>query len=81
MKRNDSIPRLREMTPTRALAYCANLTSRIWSKMESGDVLELWTVFRSYILNDYRTTDNPVPDRIVSVWEICKYIIDKEAEI
>ena len=37
--------RLRDMNPTRALAYCANLTSRIWIKMEGGDVLELWTMF------------------------------------
>ena len=70
---------LRDMTPTDALVYCANLTLRIWSKMESGDVLELWTMFQAYILNGFRDTGTPVPDRLVSAWDICKYIIDKEA--
>lgn len=72
-------PSLRDMNPTNALVYCANLTFRIWSKMESGDVLELWAIFRAYILNGFRDTDTPVPDRLVSAWDICKYIIDKEA--
>ncbi len=72
-------PSLRDMNPTNALVYCANLTFRIWSKMESGEVLELWTIFRAYILNGFRDTDTPVPDRLVSAWDICKYIIDKEA--
>lgn len=74
-----TIPQLRDMNPTDALVYCANLTSRTWSKMESGDVLELWTMFRAYILNGYQDTGTPVPDRLVSAWDICKYIIDKEA--
>lgn len=73
--------RLRDMNPTRALAYCANLTSRIWSKMESGDVLALWTVFRSYIINDFQYIDIPIPDRIVHAWDTCKYIIDMEAKL
>ena len=72
-------PSLREMNPTNAMVYCANLTNRVWSKMESGDVLELWTIFRAYILNGFRDTDTPVPDRLVTAWDICKYIIDKEA--
>ena len=79
MKRKYSLPRLRDMAPTRALAYCANLTSGIWSKMESGDVLELWALFRAYILNGFRDTDTPVPDRLLSAWDMCKYIIDMEA--
>lgn len=73
--------RLRDMNPTRAMAYCANLTSRTWSKMESGDVLELWTVFRAYILNGYKSIDIPIPDRIRPAWEMCKYIIDMEAKL
>lgn len=73
--------RLRDMNPTRALAYCANLTSRIWSKMESGDVLALWTVFRSYIINGFQYIDVPIPDRIVHAWDKCKFIIDMEAKL
>ncbi len=73
--------RLRDMNPTRALAYCANLTSRTWSKMDSGDVLELWAVFRAYILNDYKYIDIPISDRIMSAWDMCKYIIDMEAKL
>ena len=57
--------RLRDMNPTRALAYCANLTSGIWSKMESGDVLELWTVFRAYILNGYKYIDTPISETFI----------------
>lgn len=75
-----NIPRLRDMNPTDALAYCCNLTSRIWTKMESGDVLELWTMFRAYILNGFRDTDTPVPERIVAVWGRCKDLIDREAK-
>jgi hypothetical protein len=49
--------------------------------MESGDVLELWSVFRAYILNDYKYIDIPISDRIISAWDICKYIIDMEAKL
>lgn len=73
--------RLRDMNPTRALAYCANLTSRIWSKLESGDVLDLWTVYRSYIISGFQYIDVPIPDRIARVWDKCKFIIDKEAKL
>lgn len=72
--------KLRDMNPTRALAYCANITSREWSTLESGETLELWTVFRSYILNGYDDTHIGVPDRISAVWGRCKDIIDKEAK-
>lgn len=72
--------KLREMNPTRALAYCANLTSREWTILESGETIELWTVFRSYILNGYDDTHIGVPDRISAVWGRCKAIIDKEAK-
>ena len=71
--------RLRDMNPTGALAYCANITSTEWSRLESGDTLDLWTVFRAYILNGYQDTDIRVPSRISDVWERCKDIIDREA--
>ena len=71
--------KLREMHPTRALAYCANLTSREWSTLESGDAIDLWKVFRSYILNGYKDDHIGIPGRIVEVWERCKTIIDREA--
>lgn len=73
--------KLRAMNPTRALAYCANLTSTEWSNLESGETIELWTVFRSYILNGYDDTHIGIPERIAAVWGRCKTIIDKEAGI
>ena len=79
MRKANTQYRLREMNPTRALAYCANITSTEWSRMESGDTLDLWTVFRSYILNGYQDSDIPIPARISDVWTRCKHIIDKEA--
>lgn len=73
--------KLRAMNPTRALAYCANLTAREWSTLESGETLDLWTVFRSYILNGYKDDHIGIPERIADVWGRCKSIIDKEAGI
>ncbi len=70
--------KLRAMNPTRALAYCANLTAREWSTLESGETIELWTVFRSYILNGYQDEHIGIPERIVDVWARCKEIIDQE---
>lgn len=71
--------RLRDMNPTRALAYCANITANEWSVLESKEALALWTVFRSYILNGFQDTDTPIPERIVAVWGRCKELIDREA--
>ena len=79
MRKANTPIRLRDMNPTRALAYCANITSIEWSRMESGDTLDLWAVFRSYILNGYDDTNIGVPGRISAVWGRCKTIIDKEA--
>ncbi len=79
MRKANTPIRLRDMNPTRALAYCANITSEEWKKMESGDTIDLWTVFRSYILNGYDDTNIGVPGRISAVWGRCKAIIDKEA--
>lgn len=79
MRKANTPIRLRDMNPTRALAYCANITSTEWSRMESGDTIDLWTVFRSYILNGYDDTNIGVPGRISAVWGRCKVIIDKEA--
>ena len=79
MRKANTPIRLRDMNPTRALAYCANITSEEWKKMESGDTIDLWTVFRSYILNGYDDADIGVPGRISAVWGRCKAIIDKEA--
>ena len=71
---------LTKMNPTMAMAYCANLTSSEWSVLESGDAIELWAVFRAYILNGYKDTGQPVPARIADVWGRCKAIIDREVE-
>lgn len=71
--------RLRDMTPTKALAYCANITANEWSVLESKEALALWTVFRAYILNGFQDTGTPVPERIVAVWGRCKDLIDREA--
>lgn len=79
MRKANTPIRLLDMNPTMALAYCANITSEEWKKMESGDTIDLWTVFRSYILNGYDDTNIGVPDRISAVWGRCKAIIDKEA--
>lgn len=72
--------RLREMNPTRALAYCANITSPFWSILESDRVIDLWSVFRAYILNGYQETGVVVPAGIREIWGYCKPIIDKEAK-
>ena len=79
--RNNKAPRLREMHPTRALAHCANLTAREWSILESDDTIDLWTVFRAYIVNGYNDTDIAVPAQIEAVWGRCKVIIDREAGV
>ena len=76
---NTTRNKLRSMNPTRALAYCANITSKEWAVMESEETIELWTVFRAYILNGYKDTGEPVPARISAVWGRCRAIIDKEA--
>ena len=73
--------RLRDMHPTRALAGCVNLTRPEWLSLESRDAMDLWAVFRSYILNGYKDDNIDVPSRIVEVWGRCKVIIDKEAGI
>ena len=78
MRKANTPIRLRDMNPTRALAYCANITSKEWSRMESGDTIDLWAVFRSYILNGYDDTNIDVPGRISAIWGRCKAIIDKE---
>lgn len=72
---------LRDMSPTRALAYCANLTAREWSTLDDDLTLDLWTVFRSYILNGYNADHIGVPARVADVWDRCKTIIDREAGI
>jgi hypothetical protein len=77
----NSIVRLRDMHPTRALGFCIQLTRREWIRLESEETIGLWTVFRSYILNGYDDANISVPARIKAVWGRCKAIIDKEAEI
>ena len=78
MRKANTQIRLLDMNPTRALAYCANITSTEWFRLESGDTIDLWTVFRSYILNGYDDTNIDVPGRISAIWGRCKTIIDKE---
>lgn len=67
------------MNQERALAYCANLTIAEWSRMDNDNIIELWRVFRSYILNGFQESNTPVPAGIRDVWTRCKLIIDGEA--
>ena len=71
--------RLRDMNQERALAYCATATANEWSRLDNETTIELWTVFRAYILNGYKDTGQPVPAHIADIWGRCKTIIDKEA--
>lgn len=70
--------KLRDMNPTRALAYCATITATEWSTLDDDLTMDLWTVFRSYVLNGYKDDHIGIPGRIVEVWERCKTIIDRE---
>lgn len=79
MKRKASkTPRLRDMDQERALARCATITADVWGTLDDGDTIELWRVFRGYILNGYKDTGATVPPRIADVWGRCKTIIDGE---
>lgn len=73
--------KLRSLSLNRALNHCAILTAGEWSSLDQDETLDLWTVFRSYILNGYDDTHIGVPARITAVWGRCKAIIDKEAGI
>ena len=79
MKRKvNKTPGLRGLTHERALAHCATITAGEWATLDESATLELWTVFRDYILNDYVDTGHPVPARVADVWGRCKAIIDGE---
>ena len=71
-------PGIRGMNLYRALACCAKLTSAVWSKMEVMDTLDLWKVFKAYILNDFQDAEFMIPPQFVDVWGRCKVLIDKE---
>ena len=73
--------KLRGMNPNRALSYCAHITAPEWSTLDDDGTIELWKVFRSYILNGYDDTHIGVPERVADVWGRCKTIIDREAGI
>ena len=79
MRRKKKPTRLRDMNQERALAYCANITVAEWATMENDNIIELWRVFRAYILNGFQETNTPVPAGIADVWSRCKHIIDGEA--
>lgn len=71
--------RLRDMNPEMALAHCVNLTVAEWSGIGNDKVVELWRVFRAYILNGFQDSGGTVPAGIADVWNRCKIIIDGEA--
>ena len=71
-------PGIRGMNLYRALAYCAKLTSAVWSKMDVMDTLDLWKVFKAYILNDFQDAGLMIPPRCVDAWGQCKVLIEKE---
>ena len=78
MSRKTSI-KLRDMNNERALAHCANITKAEWTGMDDEIIIELWTVFRSYIANGFQGSGLVIPARIGHIWGRCKVIIDKEA--
>lgn len=78
MKRNRNNPRLRDMNQERALAHCSTVTANEWADLDADTTTELWTLFRSYIVNGYKDTGQPVPARVADVWGRCKTIIDGE---
>lgn len=81
MRTREKAPaRLRDMNQGRAVAYCANLTRSEWFGIGDDMIVELWRVFRAYILNGYRDTGLNVPTGIREIWERCKPIIDREAK-
>lgn len=78
--RGKKTPRLREMHPTRALAYCVNLTRQEWITLGQDEtVSELWPIIGAYIRNGYNDIGITVPAQIEAVWSRCKVIIDREA--
>lgn len=81
MKRKTNPDRLRDMNQESALAYCANLTEPIWgvAGLDHDGVVELWRVFRAYIINGFKETGTQVPATIRAVWNRCKDLIDREA--
>lgn len=79
MKRKEKPTPLRKMNQERALAHCAGITVTEWFRLDNDTIIELWTVFRAYILNGYKDTGQPVPARVADVWGRCKTIIDNEA--
>ena len=78
MKQKAKTPGIRGMNLYRALSHCAKLTSAVWSQMEVLDTLELWKVFKAYILNNFQDTGISIPPRFVDVWWRCKVLIEKE---
>lgn len=72
--------RLREMNSERALARCVSITVGEWSVLDDSAIIELWEVFRTYILTGYEDNVQPVPATIVDVWEQCRNIIDREVQ-
>ncbi len=68
------------MDPERALAVCANITVAEWSRMDNDHAVELWKVFRAYILSGFQGTDIPVPAGVRDSWERCKILIDAEVQ-
>ena len=78
MKHKTKMLGIRGMKPNRALARCAKITSAEWLGLEVFDTIDLWKVFREYILNDYQDANILILPQLVDVWERCKVIIDKE---
>ena len=70
--------RLLEMEPELALVWCVTITSEEWSTLDESAIIELWKVFRSYILNGYKEAGQPIPAGVADVWRLSKSIIDRE---
>ena len=79
IRHKSKAPGIRGMNPNCALAHCVKITSAEWLRLEVFDAIDLWKVFREYILNDFQDAGILIPPQFADVWERCKAIIDQEA--
>ncbi len=67
-----------EMAEPMALAYCINLTKRVWSGLRVDETFDLWGLIKSYIQNRFQDDGTTIPTDIAEAWSRCKQIIDEE---
>ena len=67
-----------KMSKSQALTFCCNLSSKVWTKLDSKDVYMVWGIILSYVQNNFKEIDVLVQARLVPAWEECKTIIDQQ---